>query len=155
MGWEWGMGNGEWGMGKREAGSGKREAGSGKREAGSGKREAGSGKRKSILPPGVRCNWAVVPASDSIRWRRRCVARPWPVATAAASTISGVQEPIRSQTASIQPQRAARSGIRCCDLRGTPADQRIGTSPAPKAVSMRTSSHFGPTLTSGKSPTAT
>ncbi|QCZ80350.1 hypothetical protein XapB_04590 [Xanthomonas citri pv. punicae] len=41
------MGNGEWGSGKREAGS--------------GKREAGSGKRKSILPPGVRCNWAVVP----------------------------------------------------------------------------------------------
>ncbi len=35
------------------------------------------------------------------------------------------------------------------------ADQRIGTSPAPKAVSIRTSSHFGPTLTSGKSPTAT
>ncbi|SOU09087.1 hypothetical protein LMG19145_00169 [Xanthomonas arboricola pv. fragariae] len=34
-------------------------------------------------------------------------------------------------------------------------DQRIGTNPAPKAVSIRTSSHFGPTLTSGKSPTAT
>ncbi|PPU78503.1 hypothetical protein XcuCFBP2542_02125 [Xanthomonas cucurbitae] len=33
--------------------------------------------------------------------------------------------------------------------------QRIGTRPAPNAVSMRTSSHFGPTLTSGKSPTAT
>lgn len=32
---------------------------------------------------------------------------------------------------------------------------RIGTSPAPNAVSMRTSSHFGPTSTSGKSPTGT
>ncbi|QCZ73597.1 hypothetical protein CAB38_13610 [Xanthomonas citri pv. punicae] len=126
-------------------------------EAGSGKREAGSGKREAQEHPAA---WGAMQlgsgtAPDSIRWRRRCVARPWPVATAAASTISGVQEPIRSQTASIPPQRAARSGIRCCDLRGTPADQRIGTSPAPKAVSMRTSSHFGPTLTSGKSPTAT
>ncbi|MNT54460.1 hypothetical protein D3C72_1916270 [compost metagenome] len=34
-------------------------------------------------------------------------------------------------------------------------NQRMGTRPAPKAVSMRTSSHLGPTFTSGKSPTDT
>gem|GEM_PF-6969906 len=35
-----------------------------------------------------------------------------------------------------------------------PSSQRMGTKPEPNAVSIRTSSHFGPTLTSGKSPTA-
>ncbi|PPV11477.1 hypothetical protein XavaCFBP5823_02560 [Xanthomonas axonopodis pv. vasculorum] len=62
---EWGMGNGEWGMGNGEWGSG-----------------------KSIPAPGVRCNWAVVPAPDSIGWPRQRIARPSPMATATASAIS-------------------------------------------------------------------
>lgn len=40
-------------------------------------------------------------------------------------------------------------------VRAPCARYRIGTSPAPNAVSIRTSSHLGPTSTSGKSPTGT
>ena len=45
---------------------------------------------------------------------------------------------------------AARPQVRRTPLRN---DQRIGTRPAPKAVSMRVKIDFGPRLTSGKSPT--
>ncbi|QBG89813.1 hypothetical protein EYC54_22050 [Xanthomonas oryzae] len=141
------------------SGIGYRVSGIGYRESGIGNRESGIGNRESQEHPGAwgamqDCSTAGCPRQPEMMQMRRT----HPSATGAASQRYPLACRFLANRAHLwqstdnTAQHRASIHLHQCN---TSANQRIGTSPAPKAVSMRTKSHFGPTLTSGKSPTAT